>query len=551
MARPTRLTQEMIDEYVATGLWSKDSIDQILRRNARKYPHQEAIVDSKRRLTWAELDDVVDRVALGLVGKGIKRDQVIVAQIPSSTISIVLLLACHRAGILCCFPPLTFREKEMEYLLRTLEAAALLIPVRYRNLNSLDMVRRAASGLVHVRHFFVIEERAPKGAVPFKLLETTPLQDEERETMFDKRAFGPFEVSSIVLSSGTTGMPKCIEHTGASSLAGGRGVVLRTKLSHEDIIGNVAPLSGGPGLQNWWACLQIGAKMCLLERFTPEGTLELIQRERVTYLSVIPTQLVRILKECDLGKYDLSPLRIVRTGAAAFDASLAREVEERLRCTVLIAGGSQETYSFAQSGVDDSQEKRLTTLGKPFPGNEIKIGDEKGRSLPSGEVGQLYVRGASTSAGYYKNPDTTLAAWGVLGKDGWYNTGDVAKIDEEGYLVLVGRKKEVIIRGGQNIYPGEIEDLLLTHPKVVQAIVIGVPDPVMGERACACVTLAGGERLEIKEMTDFLRDRGLAVHKLPERLEIFERFPLLVDGQKVDKIVLRKQVLERLKERNV
>jgi non-ribosomal peptide synthetase component E (peptide arylation enzyme) len=181
----------------------------------------------------------------------------------------------------------------------------------------------------------------------------------------------------------------------------------------------------------------------------------------------------------------LRSLRVVRTGAAAFDAALARETEEKMNCKVLIAGGAQETYSFGQAGVDDTLEKRLCTLGKPFPGNEVKIANGKGKELPQGKVGELFVRGATTSSGYFGDADATIEAWGELGKGGWYRTGDLAKLDEQGYLVLVGRKKEIIIRGGQNIYPKEIEDLLLSHPRITQAVVIGIPDPVMGERACA------------------------------------------------------------------
>jgi non-ribosomal peptide synthetase component E (peptide arylation enzyme) len=283
-----------------------------------------------------------------------------------------------------------------------------------------------------------------------------------------------------------------------------------------------------------------------LERFTPEDALRLIEREQVTYLAVIPAQLIRILKECDLDKYDLRSLKIVRTGAAAFDASLARETEERLNCKVLIAGGSQETYSFAQTGVDDPPEKRLSTLGRPFPGNEVRITNEKRDEVPPGEVGQLSVRGATTSSGYYGNVEATLDAWGEFGQEGWYQTGDLAKLDDQGYLVLVGRKKELIIRGGQNIYPKEIEDLLLSHPSIMQAVVIGIPDVIMGEKACACIALTNKQRFEFEEMTSFLREKGLAVHKLPERLEVFAQFPELVDGQKVDKISLKKQLIKNI-----
>ncbi len=381
-------------------------------------------------------------------------------------------------------------------------------------------------------------------------MKNEPFEQTKPKGYLKEYAFSPFEVSSIVLTSGTTGLPKCIEHTGASSKAGGWGIVQRAKMTDSDIIGNIAPFSGGPGLQNWWAGFQVGATTCLLERFTPEDALRLIEREQVTYLSVIPTQLIRILKECNLDKYNLSSLQIVRTGAAAFDALLARETEERLNCKVLIAGGSQETYSFAQTGVDDPTEKRLTTLGRPFPGNEVRIINETGEEVHPGEVGQLSVRGASTSSGYYGNEDATLDAWGEFGKEGWYQTGDLAKLDDQGYLLLVGRKKELIIRGGQNIYPGEIEDLLLSHPNIMQAIVIGIPDDVMGEKACACITVTKKQGFKFEEMITFLKEKELAVHKLPERLEVFEQFPELVDGQKVDKISLKKEVIKKIGEEN-
>ena len=402
MAKPTRITQEMIDEYTARGYWDDRSIADILKKNAERYPGKEALVDSERRLTWAELDRMTDAVAVGLLERGMKRDQAIVAQLPLTGVSPILLLACHKAGIITCFAPLTFRYKEMKHLVETLGATAVLTPLALRDTNYYEIAREIADELSQLRLIFVLGETPPAGAVSFRELMETPF-DRVNRKLLDKQAFGPLEVSSIVLTSGTTGMPKCIEHTGASSKVGGWGVVERAKLTHEDVVGIIAPLSGGPGLQNWWAAFQVGAKICLLERFTPEGVLEFIKKERVTYLPAIPTQLIKIIKECDFDRCDLRSLRIVRTGAAAFDAAMARETEEKLKCKVLIAGGSQETYSFAQTGVEDSDEKRLTTLGKPFPGNEVKIVDDSGREVPAGEVGQLCVRGAATSSGYFGN----------------------------------------------------------------------------------------------------------------------------------------------------
>ncbi|MFH1489268.1 MAG: AMP-binding protein [Pseudomonadota bacterium] len=548
MTAPMRLTREMIEENIARGHWNQKSITDILEGNARSFPDHEAVVDSSHRYTWKTLNQAVNRVAVGLVKRGIHRDQALVAQWPSTSDAVILLLACQKAGILSCFSPMTFRRKELKHLLQTLNASTVATPVTYRNTPYHDMAKEVAGDLPNLKHFIVLGDEGPEGTIPFGDLLKTPLSEEDPETGLSKVAFSPFEVSVVVLSSGSTGMPKCIEHMGASCKVGGWGVVERGKLCREDVFGIIAPLSGGPGLQNWWGALQLGAKVCLLEHFSPEGALELIQTERVTYMPAIPTQIIRILKEADIKRYDLSSLRIVRTGAAAFDTALAREAEERMKCIVLIAGGSQETYSFAQTGVDDPPEKRVMTLGKPFPGNEVKICDDRGRPLPQGEIGHLHVRGASTSTGYFGDREATLAAWGKLGPEGWYSTGDLARLDEEGYLVIVGRQKEIIIRGGQNIYPKEIEDLLMTHPKVMQAVVIGLPDPVMGERAWACVTAVEGEVFAFEEMTAFLKDKGLALHKLPERLEAMERFPQLVDGQKVNRIALKEMLTERIKE---
>ncbi|MDD5206184.1 MAG: AMP-binding protein [Desulfobacterales bacterium] len=546
MAKPTRLTQEMIEEYVAKGLWVHKTIPDLLKQNAERFPHKEALVDSERRYTWEELDRVTDSVASALTEMEIERDLGLVAQLPPITaISVVVLLACHKAGILCCLAPLTFRHKEMRHVIEKTGAVAALTPVALRETEYFRMMTEIAGEAPALKHLFVIGEDIPTGAFSFESLMSG--SDRGKKEILKERVFGPFEVSSVVLSSGTTGMPKCIEQTGASHRAGGRGIVERARLTEEDVVGIIAPLSGGPGLQNFWAAFQTGCKVCLLERFTPDNVLQFIERERVTYLPAIPTQLVRIVKECDPSRYDLCSLRVVRTGAAAFDAAMARETEEKLGCTVLIAGGSQETYSFGQSAFDDPREKRLTTLGKPFPGNEVKIVDDEGKEVPVNEVGQLCVRGAATSSGYLGDEEATLAAWGCFGKEGWYRTGDLAKIDPEGYLVIAGRKKDMIIRGGQNIYPAEIESLLVSHPNVAQAVIVAIPDEVMGERACACVVPVPSEKFTFTEMTSFLKGLGLAVHKLPERLEVMEQFPQLVDGQKVDKISLSRTVLERVR----
>ena len=542
-----RLTREMIEDNIARRFWDRTNIADLLERHAESHPDDEAVIDSARRYTWSQLNQVVNAVAAGLMALGLQRDDAVVAQLPASTDALISLLACQKAGILSCFSPMTFRHNELKHILKTLNAAAVITPMSYRNTAYHEMAKAIAGDLPALRHFIVTGKETSVGAISFTDLIETPCIHKDSNAFFKPFAFSPFEVSIVVLSSGSTGMPKCIEQMGVSCKVGGWGLVELGKLTRKDVFGIIAPLSGGPGLQNWWGALQLGAKVCLLEHFSADGALQLIQNERVTYLSAVPSQIIKILKEANVGRYDLSSLRIVRTGASAFEAALARETEEKLKCTVLIAGGSQETYSFAQTGVDDPPQKRTTTLGKPFPGNEVKICNDQGQPVTHGETGHLYVRGAATSSGYFGDKEATIAAWGELGPGGWYRTGDLAQIDEDGYVVLKGRHKEIIIRGGQNIYPKEIEDLLLTHPKITQAAVIGVPDMVMGERACACLTIVDGQDIVFEEMIAFLKEKGLAVHKLPEALHILDRFPQLVDGQKVNKIALKEMIIERMR----
>ena len=547
MAKPMRLTREMIEDNITRGLWDRTSITDLLERHAETRPDEEAVVDSTRRYTWSQLNRVVNAMASGLMDLGLQRDDILVAQLPATTDALIILLACQKAGLVSCFSPMTFRHNELKHVLKTLNAAAVITPLSYRNTAYHEMAKTIAEDLPTLRCFIVTGEETPDGTISFNDLIATLRTQEDSNDDFKPFAFSPFEVSIVVLSSGSTGMPKCIEQLGASCKVGGWGLVERGKLAMEDVFGIIAPLSGGPGLQNWWGALQLGAKVCLLEHFSADGALQLIQKEHVTYLSAVPSQIIKILREADVSRYDLSSLRIVRTGASAFDAALAREAEEKLKCTVLIAGGSQETYSFAQTGVDDPPEKRTMTLGKPFPGNEVKICNDQGKSVTQGETGHLYVRGAATSSGYFSDREATLAAWGELGPGGWYRTGDLAKIDEDGYIVLEGRQKEIIIRGGQNIYPKEIEDFLLTHPKILQAAVIGMPDLVMGERAWACLTIVDGQDIVFEEMIAFLKEKKLAVHKLPEAMQVLDRLPQLVDGQKVNKIALKEMMIERMK----
>jgi non-ribosomal peptide synthetase component E (peptide arylation enzyme) len=283
----------------------------------------------------------------------------------------------------------------------------------------------------------------------------------------------------------------------------------------------------------------------LLEKWDPEEALKLIERERVTIASGVPAQMAMIVKHPNLSQYDLSSLRMFFYAGAVCPYNVAEEVEEKMGCQVVSQLGAIDAGMPTGASTDDPVEVRLTSVGKPFPGNQVKLVDEEGKEVPPGEIGEIIFTGACTTGGYYKDPERTREVWGEL--PGWYPMGDLGKFDEQGYLYVVGRRKDVIIRGGQNIYPAEVENILVTHPKVMDVSVVAMPDPVMGEKACAYVIPKPGQSLTFDEMVSFLLEKKIAKYKLPERLELIDKFPMSGDGQKIQKGELSKMIAEKLK----
>jgi len=257
----------------------------------------------------------------------------------------------------------------------------------------------------------------------------------------------------------------------------------------------------------------------------------------------VPALLAMMLKHPDMGKHSLKSLRYINSFGAFLDYALAVEVEEKFGCPIVQMYGSNDSGPLALTGPDESREVRLKTVGKPRGGGEVRLIDDNGKEVGKGEIGEIVVRGPILASGFYRNPEAT---WQVWTKDGWFKTGDLGRIDVNGNLLIVGRKKEMIIRGGQNVYPIEIEGFLATHPKISAVAVVGMPDPIMGEKACAYVVPKAGEKFVFEEMVDYLKAKKVANYKIPERLEIVDALPL-VGGQKVDKKALQKDILAKLK----
>lgn len=544
MAIPTRYTPEMFAEYRKKGYWGDLTPSDIWERNAKDYPDKEAIVDPRTRLTWREANEWIDRLALGFLELGMTKDQMVVVQLPNSVELCLLRVACERAGLLCLPILRTWRHSEMNYALERAEAVAVVIPWKSRNFDHFEMIQELRPKLPKLKHVLVAGEQVPEGTISVNdLLHKLPGGRYSREA-FEAVKTRAEEFSLVVPTTGTTGLPKFVENPICSFICRETACVKNLRITSEDVLAAMTPTAVGSNGRVYLGAPLAAAKMVMLEHFSPQEAIEVIEKERVTFAPLVPAQLTMLINYPDFDRYDISSLRAVLTMGAPLAYEVAVEVERKLGCPIIQNYSSIDCAAACLGSIDDPPEVRLRTVGKPYAGAEVKLVGENGEEVPRGESGEILLRGPAAVSGYYKDPEAT---WQVWTGDGWYQTGDLGKLDDAGYLMIVGRKKDMIIRGGQNIYPVEIENILITHPKVSHVAIVKMPDPVMGERACAYVVPGQGQDFTFPEMVSFLKEKSIAPYKLPERLEILDALPMVAEGQKVDKKALEKDIAEKLK----
>ena len=539
------MPKEMVREYLEQGFWPSDTMVRAVERHAKGLPGSEAMSDARCRLTWAQVKQQSDRLALGLMDLGLRRDDLVLIQLPNGVENLLVRIALKKAGLLAAFAPIMWRQSEMGPMLRYLDPQAVLLVDEFRGFDYLDMMEsiRTESHAREQPRLLVSGNRIPAGAISLNELMQPRTESQLKSEHLEKIRYGPADVSLLSLSSGSTGEPKVCEWPEGAQVLIGMGIASRLKITRDDVVGIFAPVGGGAGAMAWLIAAQLGCRMVLSESMAAETILELIEHERVSFMGTVPAILLRLLEYPDLSRYDLSSLRVIRTGTAALLPSVAQEAEAKLGCVMAPAYGSMETVSIAQAALDDPREIRLGgSVGRALPGIEVKLVDDAGREVPAGEIGELWVRGPGTSSGYFRDPEATRRAWGEFGSEGWFRTGDLAGMDAQGNLSLLGRKKQVIIRGGNKIYPAEIESLLCRHPKVLEAAVVGVPHPVLGEVPCAFVIPRTGVDAAPEEFNAFLCSKNIASYKMPESVLLLEEFPRL-DSNKVNKLDLVQRFL--------
>ena len=547
--KPIRYQKEMVDEFLNEGYWSQELFYDFWDRNAREYGDREALVDSKYRVTWAEAKRLVDGIANTWVQMGISPYSRIIIQSPNSVYGFLARIASERAGLISLTVYPYLRQRELEYMVERTEASAVVIPHEYRKFDYLEMYKDLQQRFPHLKNIFLFDDAVPDSA-PQNTYSLTQLAREAAEKPIDEKVLNErrldplWNIALLTTTSGTTGLPKLVEWPAAPRVCTSKGRVSIWGLNNKDITMAIAPHAGGAaGTLTYFAAPLAGAKTVMLEEFVPEDALALIEKEKATAIGVVPTHLVRML-ECDTSKYDLSSLRFIRSAGGYLSPQIAEEAEQAFGAVITSDLGTQDMGSVSGCRVEDTKDLRRRTVGRMLPGNRVVLKDEDGNEVPDGEPGILYFRGPHAPAGYYRDAELTST---VFDPDGWTTTGDIVKFDQE-CLWILGRAKDMIIRGGQNIYPAEIEGLLNDHPKVAAVAVVGYPDREMGERTCAYVIPKSGQAFSFDEMVEFLKGKQLAMFKLPERLEVVPEFPAVGDSGKVNKETLKKQIAEKVKQ---
>ena len=535
---------DTIQRSVQCGAWSNTTLDDHLQQHARERGDKLAIVDRGWRLTFAELDRLARRVAGGLLRLGLTPGDVISVQTPNWAEWLIMHCAATKIGAVTNSIGAMYRHREVSYILDYAETALMLIPDAFRGFSYTAMLAELWPKLGNLRHVLVIGDDVPRGMLSFREL-LDPSEDDDGPPG-DLAALrpDPNRVATLMFTSGTEANPKGVMHTHNTLGFATRQVKETYDLSTDDVVFMASPIGHT-------TALIVGARLPVMygmttvwqEHWNPEAAVELIAREGCTCTVSATPFLYGLVHAPNANRDTLKTFRLFACGGAPIPRELIRRAEDEHGFLVSALYGSSEALVNSAITPADPLDKRYATDGKILPDVEARLVDpDSGAPRTPGEEGELQVRTPALFAGYYKDPARTRE---VCSPDRWYSTGDLCTLDADNYVSVVGRKKDMIIRGGANISAREIEELLFTHPKVASVACVAMPDPVLAERVCAFVICPPGDPLTFDEMIAFLKDQRMAVWKLPERLEVRAAFPMTPSG-KIQKYLLREEVARLL-----
>jgi len=533
---------EFARRYREKGYWRDRSLADEFATVFERYAGRVALIDRDARVTYAELDRVSERLALNLLDAGLAPLDRVVVQLPNVAEFVYLYFALQKIGCIPIAALVTHRFLEVSQFAKLSGASACVTQDRYGDFDFTEMVRRMRREIPSVKLGIVLGE-APECFLSLaELISRRPKQPVEA---LRKLRIDPSDPAIFQLSGGTTGVPKLIPRTHNDYAYNSKIAADVCKVTGESVLLLALPIAHNmplacPGMQG---TLFSGGKVVLSASTRPEDLFRLIQQHRVTHLKVVPALLIRLIHDPSIGKYDLSSLSVVQSGGQRM------QLEVRLRTHELVPGAFvQENFGMSEGMLffvraEDPEEVRLETCGRPIsPDDEVRIVDDEGREVAPGEVGELTCRGPYTLRGYFGVPEYNARQFTP---DGFYRSGDLMRLHPSGNYVVEGRKKDLVNRGGEKISAEEIENLILSHPSAQNIACVPMPDPLMGEKMCACVILKKGRALTLRELVAFLMDKEIAKFKLPERLEILPDFPVSAFG-KVSKKALVDWVTAKL-----
>ena len=538
---------------------NEKTVGEIVKEAARKFPNTEAYVYPEHgvRKTFKEFDEETDKLAKAFIGMGIQKGEHVAIWSDNKREWLLSQFATGKMGAVLVTVNTNYQEKELEYLLQQSDATTLILCESFKGTSYLDIVRAICPELIHSEkgnihsekfpHFkriIVMSENEHEGMYSWSelLSHADKVTDETLENAL--KSLHNEEVINIQYTSGTTGFPKGVMLSHKNVVNNGQLVGDYIYLTEKDRLCIPVPFFHCFGcVMGTIASITHGTTMVVIEQFSAGKVLQVVQDEKCTALHGVPTMFIAELNHPDFKQYNLSTLRTgIMAGSICPIEVMKKVINDMGAAEITIAYGQTESSPvITQTKTNDPIEKRVSSVGKPHPGVEVKIIDPTtGEDTPTGVPGELCTRGYLVMKGYYKNEQATKTA---IDKNGWLHTGDIAVMDEEGYIDITGRIKDMVIRGGENIYPKEVEEFLYQHPKVQDVQVVGVPDPKYGEELMAWVILKSGEKLTSDELKEYCKGK-ISFHKIPKYIEFIEAYPMTASG-KIQKFLLREMSKEK------
>ncbi|EGZ8526057.1 medium-chain fatty-acid--CoA ligase [Escherichia coli] len=525
--------------YRQQGLWGDASLADYWQQTARAMPDKIAVVDNHgASYTYSALDHAASCLANWMLAKGIESGDRIAFQLPGWCEFTVIYLACLKIGAVSVPLLPSWREAELLWVLNKCQAKMFFAPTLFKQTRPVDLILPLQNQLPQLQQIVGVDKLAPATSslsLSQIIADNTPLTT-AITTHGD-------ELAAVLFTSGTEGLPKGVMLTHNNILASERAYCARLNLTWQDVFMMPAPLGHATGfLHGVTAPFLIGARSVLLDIFTPDACLALLEQQRCTCMLGATPFVYDLLNLLEKQPADLSALRFFLCGGTTIPKKVARECQQR-GIKLLSVYGSTESSPHAVVNLDDPLSRFMHTDGYAAAGVEIKVVDDARKTLPPGCEGEEASRGPNVFMGYFDEPELTARA---LDEEGWYYSGDLCRMDEAGYIKITGRKKDIIVRGGENISSREVEDILLQHPKIHDACVVAMPDERLGERSCAYVVLkAPHHSLSLEEVVAFFSRKRVAKYKYPEHIVVIEKLPRTASG-KIQKFLLRKDIMRRL-----